>query len=432
MDFDNIKYNCDCGFSCRKLNYFKNHKLVCFYKKDKLDNIIDLLDYNQKCDIDKFWNLNSDRLFILELYPQIGEYVKHKFNSKILDIGFENYNIINYELLENSNITYFQLEPFIENKIYKNDKLLNCKVTELLHKYPEYSNYFKIIIDFGVLGNPNISKNWNKKEISEYIKNIYNSLDNTGIYFLKIDYINSTTNDLKLDFEDIIYSYFIPVSFNNYQNNIVISKDNIDNDISEISKTDKYKFLFLEKKKIINNLVIVAYPNAESIWCDEKLNENTLVIVVFGLSKFGVEVSKIKENEFMNAMKITGCSYEFWNFPEKKIKYDKNITNEISIKIIEILNKYKDIESIYTHNENGEFGHFDSIMLHKIMKNLLYKYYENIFTQAPKIYKFSPNLKKSLIFKESEIKKKLLDCYKLHPIKLFREIENNFVQFNIF
>jgi hypothetical protein len=431
MNFNNIKYNCDCGFSCRKINYFKKHTLVCIYKKDKKDkkeNIIDLLDYEYKCNIEKLWNKNSDRIFMQELYPQIGEYVKHKLNPKILDIGFENYNIINYQLLENSNITYFQLEPFIENKIYKNDILLNCKVTELLNKYPNYSNYFEIIIDFGVLGNPNISKNWNKNEINKYIKNIYNSLANTGIYFLKIDYIYLNMSEFKLNFKDMIYSYFLPITFNNYPNNTLISQE--DSDTSEFSHDDKYVFLFLEKKKIINNLVIVAYPNAESLWCEEKLNENTLVIIVFGNSKYGLDISKIKEIEFINAMKIVGCSYEFWNFPEKKIKYDKIISDEISIKIIEILDKYKDIESIYTHNESGEYGHFDSIKLHEIMKTLLYKYYKNL--QKPKIYKFSPNFNNTLNIEESERKKKLLNCYKLHPIKLFREIENNFLEFNIF
>jgi hypothetical protein len=69
-----------------------------------------------------------------KLYPKIGQYLQHHLLPRILDIGFENYNIINKDLLGTPNIIYYQLEPFIENKTYKNDGLLECKVNELLNE----------------------------------------------------------------------------------------------------------------------------------------------------------------------------------------------------------------------------------------------------------------------------------------------------------
>ena len=91
------------------------------------------------------------------------------------------------------------------------------------------------------------------------------------------------------------------------------------------------------------------------------MDNNTHVIVVFGLSKLGQEIAKIRNNEFKNAMEIAGCSYEIWNYPEKsnKLKYD----SEIEEKIVKVLDNFKDIQSIYTHNEFGEYGHMDHIRL---------------------------------------------------------------------
>ena len=309
--------NCECGFSCKKLYYFTVHKKIC-----KLENNDNKQSENLEIDsITLWWNKYSDRVFMKELYPKIGKYLKHIFMPKILDIGFENFNIINKDLLNNPQITYFQLEPFIENKIYKNDFLLECKVTELIHYYPEYKKYFQIILDFGVLGAPSISKNWDKQEITNYIKNIYSVLRDDGIYILKIDLPYFDMEEYKLNFETMIYPYFDPISFEDYPNELHIFRENPRRPI--FSKRDQYKFYFLKKKQNINNLVIVAHPDDESIWCDQKLDETTHVIAVFGFSKMGLETAKIREKEFIAAMEIVGCSYEFWNYPEKKIKIDK-------------------------------------------------------------------------------------------------------------
>ena len=108
-------YICECGFSCRKSHYFQNHKEVCKLEiNNNLNNVINKLEDSEMEGIKKWWNKYSDRDFMQKLYPKIGNYLKNHLLPKILDIGFENYNIINKDLLDNPNIIYYQLEPFIE------------------------------------------------------------------------------------------------------------------------------------------------------------------------------------------------------------------------------------------------------------------------------------------------------------------------------
>jgi LmbE family N-acetylglucosaminyl deacetylase len=379
--------------------------------------------------IRQWWNKYSDRIFMQKLYPKIGEHLQHHLLPIILDIGFENYNIINKDLLGNSSIIYYQLEPFIENKTYKNDGLLECKVSEMLDKNLELYNYFNIILDFGVLGYPSISKKWTEGEIIEYIRNIHCALCHNGLYFLKIDLPYFEIPEYKLDFDKMIYPYFEPITFETYPNDLHIFRENINR--PDFYKRDQYKFYFLKKKKEIIRLVFVAHLDDESIWCDEKLDDKTHVIVVFGLSKLGLEIAKLRKIEFKNAMKIAGCSYEIWNYPEKS--YRLKTDYKIEENIIKILDNFKNIKEIYTHNEIGEYGHMDHIRLHNIMKNVFQKYYKD--RKSPEIYKFHPSLNynsedrfENIPFAEvSEKRRKLLDCYKSQKLEKYRNIMLNFL-----
>lgn len=425
-------YNCECGFSCKKSYYFQNHKSICKFENNKiLNNTIIQLEESDMESIMKWWNKYSDRIFMQKLYPKIGAYLQHHLFPKILDIGFENYNIINKDLLCNPNIIYYQLEPFVENKIYKNDGLLEYKVNEILNKNLKLYNYFHIILDFDVLGYPSISKDWKEGEIIEYIRNIHGALRYNGLYFLKIDLPYLEMPKYKLDFDKMIYPYFDPISFESYPNGIHIFRENKRR--PDFSKRDQYKFYFLKKKKEINRLVFVAHPDDESIWCDKKLDNNTHVIVVFGLSKLGLEIAKIRNNEFKNAMEIAGCSYEIWNYPEKINRLQSK--SKIEENIVKVLDNFKNIQEIYTHNEIGEYGHMDHIKLHNIMKNVFCKYYKS--GKSPEIYKFHPSLNynsedkfENIPFvEESEKRRKLLDCYKSQTMQKYRNIKLDFSQF---
>ena len=427
-------YICDCGFSCKKSYYFQNHKSICKFESNKnLNDAISQLEESEIESIKKWWNKYSDRIFMQKLYPKIGDYLKHHLFPKILDIGFENFNIINKDLLGNPNIIYYQLEPFIENKTYKNDGLLECRVSELLNENLQFNKYFHIILDFGVLGAPSISKNWSEVEIIEYIRNIHGALRDNGLYFLKIDLPYFEIPEYKLDFEKMIYPYFEPITFETYPNDLHIFRENTNR--PNFSKRDQYKFYFLKKKKEITRLVFIAHPDDESIWCDEKLENNTHVVVVFGLSKLGLEIAKLRKNEFKNAMEITGSSYEIWNYLEKsnRLQYE----SEIEENIVKVLDNFKNIQSIYTHNEFGEYGHIDHIRLHTIMKNAFCKYYKA--GKSPEIYKFHPSLNynsedrfENIPFaEESEKRRKLLDCYKSQIMQKYRNIKLDFIPLSI-
>jgi hypothetical protein len=233
-------YICECSFSCKKSHYFENHKAVCNFHKNKIfNNAISNLEESEMESIRKWWNKYSDRIFMQELYPKIGNYLKNHLLPKILDIGFENYNIINKDLLDNPNIIYYQLEPFIENKTYKNDGLLECKVNEILDENLQFKKYFNIILDFGVLGAPSISKNWTEEEIIDYIRNIYSILQDNGLYFLKIDKPYFEMPEYKLDFDKMIYPYFEPITFETYPNDLHIFRENKNR--PDFSRRDQYK-----------------------------------------------------------------------------------------------------------------------------------------------------------------------------------------------
>ena len=425
-------YICQCGLSFRKSYYFQNHKSICKFENSKnLSQAISKLESSEMESITKWWNKYSDRIFMQKLYPKIGEHLQHHLIPKILDIGFEDYNIINKDLLNNPNIIYYQLEPFIENKKYKNDGLLECKVTEILDDMLESKKYFHIILDFGVLGAPSISKNWDENEIIEYIRNIHGALCDNGLYFLKIDLPYIEMTEYKIDFDKMIYPYFEPITFETYPNNLHIFRENINR--PNFSKRDQYKFYFLKKKKEINRLVFVAHPDDESVWCDEKLDDKTHVIVIFGLSKLGQEIAKLRKNEFKNAMEITGCSYEIWNYSEKSNRFKSD--SEIKENIVKVLDNFKNIQEIYTHNEFGEYGHMDHIRIHNIMKDVFSKYYK--IGKFPGIYKFNPILNynsedrfENIPFVEAnEKRRKLLDCYKSQTMQKYHNIQLDFLPF---
>jgi len=256
-------------------------------------------------------------------------------------------------------------------------------------------------------------------------------LQDNGIYFLKIDLPYFEIPEYKLDFDKMIYPYFEPITFETFPNDLHIFKENPRR--PNFFKRDQYKFYFLRKKREINRLVFVAHPDDETIWCDEKLDDKTHVVVVFGLSKLGLEIAKLRKNEFKNAIQIAGCTYEIWNYPEKsKLTQNDSIIEE---NIIKVLDNFKNIESIYTHNEFGEYGHMDHINLHNIMKNVFQKYYKS--GKSPEIYKFQPSLNynsedrfENIPFaEETEKRRKLLDCYKSQTMQKYRNIKLDFLPF---
>ena len=184
----------------------------------------------------------------------------------------------------------------------------------------------------------------------------------------------------------------------------------------------------------INKLVIVAHPDDESIFAGDILDQNTYIICVTDGNYHNNR--NIRLRELTNISIKTGSKFEFWDkYPNKHWK-DKNewnisIQNECIDDLINIFEKFSNIENIYTHNEVGEYGHIDHIMVNKIVKCAYLKYYKNKI-KIPKLYKFFPLIdlnndildanKLSKNNNESVKHKELLDLYESQDIDGFRNI----------
>jgi hypothetical protein len=148
----------------------------------------DYMDYKYWKDRDEtiynFFKENIDRHYVTNhLYPGIGKYVSNS-NNRILNIGYEWYNKYDYDLIMNKNIMYYGLDindietPNNFTKTYKID-LVNDDVSNI--------GKYDIIVDYGVIGWPNINANLTQNQIESYINNILTLLYDDGLYLLKID-----------------------------------------------------------------------------------------------------------------------------------------------------------------------------------------------------------------------------------------------------
>ncbi len=123
----------------------------------------------------------------------------------------------------------------------------------------------------------------------------------------------------------------------------------------------------------VNNLMIVAHPDDETIFGGEHLlKDNYLVVCVTC-----VDEERVKE--FEKTMKKSGNEYLILNYPDKTNgEKDDWVTSFDGIKsdLKEIID-YKEWKTIVTHNPDGEYGHIHHKMLSKIVtsianKNILY------------------------------------------------------------
>ena len=452
------KIYCRCGFSCKKTNYFNEHCKKCSQcnsseiVKETLNVILEnCCNENTQVDavaLNNWWLKYSDRKFMVSLYKNIGEHFNHLYDVHMLDIGFEDYNYINKDLINNNNIKYTQIEPFPDDKKYKNDILLKGFVQDLKTNFIEYENYFDIVCDFGVLGAPAISRSYTSKEIEKYIDNILHVLKDNGIYILKLDKFYHNEKNFALNHEEHFLPHFKQISFESYQHTINIQKPH-DGRRPDFTERDQYKFYFYKKiaKKEINKLVIVAHPDDESIWCSDKLDDKTHVVVVCGDNRTDEKYRLTRKKEFSDVMSITNSSYEIWNLPEKKKTWSILEKTKLEKALHKLLNNHlNNTLDIYTHNSHGEYGHLDHILVHKMVLNATNTFLQNANNIKNKsnirFFGFNPHLNyedsnldnrlnniKSI--PENPHRKLLLDQYKSQSVDKFRTIVLNFEEFHL-
>ena len=153
-----------------------------------------------------FWKAHADRDFIAtKLFPAIGKHFKRSGSKRLLDIGIQSYNRADKDLLHNSEIEFYGLDKSQNcdipddwaDMIYTDLSQGNCFFKSL------FGQYFDAIVDYGVLGWPEVSEKFSITDFKNYINNILYILKDSGLYFFK--------NDLKgrhKQIKDFVCQYF--------------------------------------------------------------------------------------------------------------------------------------------------------------------------------------------------------------------------------
>ena len=162
--------------------------------------------------------------------------------------------------------------------------------------------------------------------------------------------------------------------------------------------------------KDVNNLMIVAHPDDESLWGGVHLSKSDYLVVCVTCG-----VDKKRTNEFKNAISDFG-NYEIsLGYPDitnnKTDNWSKEY-NKIEKDINQILS-YKNWNVIVTHNPDGEFDHPHHKMLSTMIskntdKNKLY--YFNKFYDDDQVENLNYCMK-TISDKELSLKEHLLDNY---------------------
>lgn len=165
--------------------------------------------------------------------------------------------------------------------------------------------------------------------------------------------------------------------------------------------------------KSVDNLMIVAHPDDETLWGSEELLNNKYLVVCITCGK-----NKKRLKEIENALKISDDKLIILDKPDKVKgkrsdwkKYKKQIETELNY----IISK-KDWNKIVTHNPNGEYGHNHHKMTSNIVTKLCIKNHINNLKYFGKYYskkridenKGSRELPNNIY----ENKMKMIDVYK--------------------
>ena len=185
-----------------------------------------------------------------------------------------------------------------------------------------------------------------------------------------------------------------------------------------------------------DKLIICAHPDDESIFAGDLLSRESFVLCLTCLS------DSTRSKEFKQVLEYSGSKGSILDFPTVK-DYDGDkkehqpliwTTSDIENCKIVIKQFINDIKPkiIYTHNEYGEYGHSEHVLIHDLVIDILATtagIRENGF--HPLLYVFDPTLNYRgqhrlsgmSISRESQKRKNLLDIYCSQGVDQFRNLE---------
>lgn len=187
----------------------------------------------------------------------------------------------------------------------------------------------------------------------------------------------------------------------------------------------KIKSPFLKKEDLdkmdlsnVDNLMIVAHPDDETLWGGvELMNENYLVLCITN----GKLSGNIRYKEMNKVMEKTDDKCIILSYPDayklKRVNWEKAGVSKYIKSDIETVITYKKWKKIVTHNPEGEYGHIH----HKLTSNYTTKLY-NKDINKDNLYYFAKYYDKNHLYKvkeqlpqltEEQVEKKmdLLDIY---------------------
>lgn len=133
------------------------------------------------------------------------------------------------------------------------------------------------------------------------------------------------------------------------------------------SKTEVKKQLDSLDLEKVNNLMIVAHPDDETIWGGYHLLKDNYLVVCITCGN-----NKIRANEIKEALTYSNDKLIMLNFPDKVLgkRSDWKEEKEDIRKDIKKIIEYKNWDLIATHNPEGEYGHEHHKMTSKIVSKL--------------------------------------------------------------
>ena len=132
------------------------------------------------------WNTKSNRkLMIDKYYKDVGDWLRNRDSKNVLDIGINMFNIYNKSYFNNENIQYYQIDISVPTELKERleSTVIVDSFIELEKRYPEYIDFFDVIISYGVLGYIEFTPT----QIANYLLTASALLKKDGRLYLKLD-----------------------------------------------------------------------------------------------------------------------------------------------------------------------------------------------------------------------------------------------------